>query len=140
VLKERQVVKHEFFTEVAVGMRQDLSVSSICYISMLDMISQGLNIIKSLFSDEDESPFQAYFTKCLFVLGFQVSLKRWDVWKLLSRTRTAVDHAIQRSLVETHSLCFSVLEINRVVFGVLLTTLFHFLIEILPLDISIICY
>ena len=64
-----KIVEQELFTQVAVGMRKNLTMSVITGVTKLNVISQGLHMIHALLSNEDCAPFQAHFAKCLVVLS-----------------------------------------------------------------------
>jgi len=64
-----KIIEQELLTQVAVGMRKNLTMSVIASVAILNVISQGFHMIHALLSNEDCAPFQAYFAKCFVVLS-----------------------------------------------------------------------
>ena len=83
VIEKAQVVEQELFTEVAVRMGQDVSVSFVCAVTILNVSSQSFDMVQSLLSDKHSSSFQTNLAERLFMLSFHMSLQRGYVWELL---------------------------------------------------------
>ena len=64
-----KIIEQELFTQVTVGMWKNLAMSVIASITILNVISQGFDMIHALLSNEDCAPFQAHFAKCFVVLS-----------------------------------------------------------------------
>jgi hypothetical protein len=75
VVEELQVIEQELFTEVAVRVRQNISVCLISYISKLNVLTQSLHVVNALLSDEDcaslETNFAESFTVNLLKMALQ---------------------------------------------------------------------
>jgi hypothetical protein len=137
VLEELQVTEEELLAEIAVRMRQDVTKLVVSYVTVLNVPSQGLDVVKALFSDEDRSTSQAHLAECLVVLGLQVALQALDVWELLVAT-AVVHHAGKFSELHACPLGLAIVKVYGLVFLVLVTLALQLLFEVCPLKVPVI--
>lgn len=70
VIEEAQIVEKELLAEVTVWMWQDLAVSIISNVTLLNMASQGVDVVQALLANEHCPTFEAHFTESLFMSSF----------------------------------------------------------------------
>ena len=67
------VIEEEFFAKVAPGMWQDLGSSVTRRVTVLDVITQLVNMVDALLADEHCASLETDQTKCLLVCFFHVA-------------------------------------------------------------------
>ena len=75
VVDESQVIEQELLAEVAVWMRHDLSVPFVTNVSVFNVVTELLDVIQSLLTNENCSTFEANLAEGSVMCTFQMSLK-----------------------------------------------------------------
>ena len=83
VLTEDVAVEEELFTEIAPGMRQDLSPAVTRWVAMLDVRSQLLHVVDALLANEDGAALQTDEAESFLVRGLHVAPQALLVRELL---------------------------------------------------------
>jgi len=75
MIKEHLVIEEVLLAEVAPGVRQDLSLSLVARIPVVDVISQLLQMVQSLLANEHKPPLETDLAECLLVLLLEVAFE-----------------------------------------------------------------
>lgn len=80
---EKISIEKVLAAKIAPWMRQNLSTSVACWVSILNVLSERLNVINSLFADENCTAFKTHQAKSLLVHSFHVLPKAVLVMEVL---------------------------------------------------------
>lgn len=96
MIDENQLIEEILLAEITPGVRQDLCLSICSRVTLLNVLLKLLDVVESLFSDENETTFHANFAEGLLMLSLQMLLQSLNVVVLVSRT-TIIDKAMHLS-------------------------------------------
>ena len=83
MLSKTDVIEEKLFTKVTPGMRQNLSSSIARRVTVLNMITQLLNVVDALLADEHCATLETDQTKCLLVCFFHVASQTLIIREML---------------------------------------------------------
>ena len=89
VLSKTDIIEEKFFAKVAPWVRQDLCPFIISRVTVLNMITQLLNVVDALLADEHCATFETDKAECLLMSFLHVAPQTFLIREmLLSRTIT----------------------------------------------------
>ena len=83
MLTKNDVIEEKFFTKVTPGMRQNLSTSITRRVTVLNMITQLLNMVDALLADKHCATLETDQTKCLLVCFLHVAPQTFNIGEML---------------------------------------------------------
>ena len=83
MLSKTDVIEEKLFTKVTPGMRQNLSSSIARRVTVLDMITQLLNVVDALLADEHCATLETNKAKCLLMCFLHVAPQAFIIREML---------------------------------------------------------
>ena len=118
VVHEGELIEVVLLAEVAPGVGQDLGTPLVGGVSVLDVLAELLDVVDSVFANEDGAALETDFAESFLVHGLEVASERLDIRESLRRV-AIVHQTLQRAKLHPRGFSPCILVVDRLILFVL---------------------